>query len=156
MRALRDRRMRVFLAGTEFFRSYGGIQYINRLLVRAFCEMGGRTPLDLEVFSYIDGPEHFPARMAGGTPVRWHGAERHQGKLAWQLSKRLAAIQPDLVLFTHVSLVPMLEAVRRLAPGARVALLAHGTEVWQPSEGRVARFFQRVDSFVSPSSFTGQ
>jgi glycosyltransferase involved in cell wall biosynthesis len=156
MSRTRQRRMRLFLVGTEFFRSYGGIQYINRLLMRAFCDMGSRTPLDLEVFSYVDGPEPFPAGMAGGAAVRCHGAERRRGKLAWQLSKRLAAIQPDLVLFTHVSLVPMVEAVRRLAPAARVALLAHGTEVWQPLEGQVARFFQRVDSFVSPSSFTAQ
>jgi glycosyltransferase involved in cell wall biosynthesis len=156
MSRTRQRRMRIFLVGTEFFRSYGGIQYINRLLMRAFCDMGSRTPLDLEVFSYIDGPEHLPAGMAGEAAVRWFGAERSRGKLAWQLSKRLAAFQPDLVLFTHVSLVPMAEAVRRLSPGARVALLAHGTEVWQPLEGKVARFFQRVDSFVSPSSFTAQ
>lgn len=149
-----ERRMRIFLVGTEFFRSYGGIQHVNRLLVRAFCEMGTRTPLDLEVFSYNDGPEYFPAEMACATTVRWHGAERRRGELAWRLSKRLAAAQPDLVLFTHISLVPLSEVVHRLADGARVAVLAHGTEVWHPLEGRVTRFLPRVDSFVSPSAFT--
>ena len=118
--------------------------------------MGNSTPLDLEVFSYIDGPEHFPAQAEAGTPVRWHGAERRRWQLAWKLTKRLAAVQPDLVLFTHVSLVPLLEVVHRLAPAARAALLAHGTEVWHTLEGRVARFFERVDSFVSPSFFTAQ
>jgi phosphatidyl-myo-inositol dimannoside synthase len=151
-----ERRMRIFLVGTEFFRSFGGIQYVNRLLVRAFCEMGTRTPLDLEVFSYIDGPEHFPAEMAGRRAVRWNGAERRRGGLAWHLAKRLASVQPDLVLFTHISLVPLDEVVQRLAPGARVSVLAHGTEVWHPLEGRVTRFLPRVDSFVSPSAFTAQ
>src|SRR5271156_3647814 len=156
MSRTRQHPMRIFLVGTEFFRSYGGIQYVNRLLVRALCEMGSRTPLELEAFSYMDGPEHFPAMVAGDSPVRWHGAERHRGQLALRLTKRLAAAHPDLVLFTHVSLVPLEEVVRALAPGARVAVLAHGTEVWHPLEGRVARFLPRVDTFVSPSAFTAQ
>lgn len=156
MSRTRERRMRIFLVGTEFFRSYGGIQYVNRLLVRAFCDMGTRTPLDLEVFSYIDGPEHFPAEMAGGRAVRWHGAERRRKWFAWQLSRRLAAVRPDLVLFTHVSLAPLDELAHRLAPGARGAILAHGTEVWHPLKGRVKRFLPRVDAFVAPSEFTAQ
>jgi len=156
MTATRQHRMRVFLVGTEFFRSYGGIQYVNQLLARAFCEMGSRTPLDIEAFSYMDGPEHFPAMAAADKPVRWHGAQRRRGELAWRLAKRLAAAQPDLVLFTHVSLVPLEEVVHALAPGTRVAVLAHGTEVWQPLEGRVARALPRVDAFVAPSAFTAQ
>jgi len=151
-----QRRMRVFLVGTEFFRSYGGIQYVNRLLARALCEMGSRTPLELEAFSYMDGPEHFPAMMSGAAPVRWHGARRRRGELAWRLTKRLAVVQPDLVLFTHISLVPLEEVVHALAPGARIAVLAHGTEVWHPLEGRVEKCLPRVDSFVSPSAFTAQ
>src|SRR5208282_4515373 len=64
-----SRRLSVFLVGTEFFRSYGGIQYINRLLVRAFCELARNTPLDLEVFSFADGPEHFPSAREGDCAV---------------------------------------------------------------------------------------
>jgi len=148
------RPVRVFLVATEFFRSYGGIQYINRLLVRAFCEIGRNTPLDLEVFSFIDGPEHFPSARRRGANVRWHGARRKRGDIAWKLAKRLASARPDLVLFTHVSLLPLAELVRAVAPGARVAALAHGAEVWQPLEGLVARALPRVDSFTCPSAFT--
>ena len=156
MTRARQHRMRVFLVGTEFFRSYGGIQYVNRLLARAICDMGRRTPLELEVFSYVDGPEHFPEMMAGPVPVRWHGAQRRRGELAWRLTKRLASAKPDLVLFTHISLMPLEELVRGLAPGVSIAVLAHGTEVWSPLAGRAARLLPRVDSFVSPSAFTAQ
>ncbi len=156
MSVRRDPRLRIFLVGTEFFRSYGGIQYINRLLVRAFREMGRTTPLDLEVFSFIDGPEHFPSGGQGECAVRWHGAGRSRGEILWQLTKRLANVRPDLVLFTHVSLLPLEELVRTMAPGARVAALAHGTEVWQRLEGIVARVLPRVDSFTCPSAFTAR
>ncbi|HKO03890.1 MAG TPA: glycosyltransferase family 4 protein [Candidatus Acidoferrales bacterium] len=151
-----SRRLSVFLVGTEFFRSYGGIQYINRLLVRAFCELARNTPLDLEVFSFADGPEHFPSAREGDCAVRWHGASRRRGEMAWQLTRRLASTRPDLVLFTHVSLLPLEEMVRALAPRARVAALAHGTEVWRPLEGMAARVLPRVDSFACPSAFTAQ
>jgi len=152
----RERGIRIFLVGTEFFRSYGGIQYVNRLLARALCQMGSRTPLQLEAFSYVDGPEHFPAMMAGATPVRWHGAQRRRREMAWRLTKRLAAAQPDLVLFTHVSLLPLERVVHALVPGSRVAVLTHGTEVWHPLEARAAQCLPRVDSFVSPSAFTAR
>ena len=151
----RKDRLRVFLVGTEFFRSYGGIQYINRLLVRAFREMQRRTPLDLEVFSFVDGPEHFPAE-APDSAVRWHGASRERGRIALQFVRRLALVKPDLVLFTHVSMLPMADAVAALAPQARVAALAHGTEVWRPLTGRVARSLRRVDSWACPSAFTAE
>jgi glycosyltransferase involved in cell wall biosynthesis len=156
MSVRRDQRLRIFLVGTEFFRSYGGIQYINRLLVRALREMGRATPLDLEVFSFTDGPEHFPAGEQGQCVVRWHGASRRRGKIAWQLTKRLANARPDLVIFTHVSLLPLEVLVRAMAPGARVAALAHGTEAWRRLEGIAARVLPRVDAFVSPSAFTAQ
>ncbi len=151
-----QRRLRVFLVGTEFFRGYGGIQYVNRLLVDALSEFAVRTPLRLDTFSYMDGPEHFPARMAGDACVRWHGGERSRRRLAWRLAKKLASEQPHFVLFTHVSLLPLVGAVRALCPAARVALLAHGTEVWQPLAGRIARCLAHVDSLVAPSAFTAQ
>lgn len=156
MSACRKKRLRIFLIGTEFFRSYGGIQSINRLLIRAFCEMGRKTALDLDVFSFTDGPQHFPARRAGESSVRWHGASRSRQEMAWKLAKRLPAARPHLVLFTHVLLLPLEELVRRLAPNARVAVLAHGTEVWQPLRGAVARVLQRAHSLVCPSEFTAQ
>jgi len=154
MKALRKRRLRVLLVGTEFFRSYGGIQSINRLLVRAFCEMGRRTPMDLEVLSFTDGPEHFPSANCGDSPVRWFGASRRRTAIALEFAKRVSIVRPDLVLFTHVSLLPLAEVMPLLAPGTHIAALAHGTEVWKPLGGKVKRAMPRVDSWVTPSAFT--
>jgi len=156
MRPDREKRLRLFLVGTEFFRSYGGIQTINRLLIRAFGEIGRRTSLDLEVFSFTDGPEHSPSWTAGGSRVLWHGARRNRAEMAWQLTKRLPRVRPDLVLFTHVSLLPLEGLVGRFAPHARMALMAHGTEVWQPLAGSLGRALRRVYSFTCPSEFTAR
>ena len=56
-------RFRVFLAGTEFFREPGGIQYVNRELLRMLMEFARRTPMNVEVFSLND--------LAGGLPVEF-------------------------------------------------------------------------------------
>ena len=157
-----DRRLRVLLVGTEFFRGHGGIQNINRLLVRAFCRMGIRTPLALDVFSFTDGPEHIPATfpsVQGGeqqAELHWHAARRSRAALSWQLGRRVAAERPDLVLFTHVALLPLGRLVRSLAPGVRLAALAHGTEVWGPLARRVTGVLSLVDAFVSPSEYTAR
>ena len=157
-----NRRLRLMLVGTEFFRDHGGIQYINRLLVRAFLEIGRRTPMTLEVFSFTDGPEHIPqgAPFAGNgdsaVEIRWHPAGRSRAALSWQLGQAAVSLQPDVALFTHVSLLPLARLVRGFAPGVRVAVLAHGTEVWRPLARRTAKVLPEVDAFVSPSSYTAQ
>jgi phosphatidylinositol alpha-1,6-mannosyltransferase len=152
----------VLLVGTEFFRDHGGIQYINRLLVRAFCRIGERTPLALAVCSFTDGPEHIPSGFPGGTDVhattgiRWHAANRGRATMSWQLGQCAAGSGPDVALFTHVALLPLARLVRTLAPRACVAVLAHGTEVWGPLAPRIARVLPEVDAFVSPSAYTAQ
>ena len=162
MSSFPKRRLRLQFLGTEFFRDHGGIQNINRLLVRAFCRIGLRTPLALDVFSFTDGPEHIPpgypfaGSQGAGAFLQWHTAGRSRPAVAWQLADCLVGSRPDLVLFTHVALLPLAELVRTLAPGARIAVLAHGTEVWGPLAHRVSRMLPHVDSFVTPSEFTMQ
>jgi len=88
--------------------------------------------------------------------VHWHPAGRNRAVLSLHLGGSLILRQPDLVLFTHVALLPLARMVRALAPRARVAVLGHGTEVWQPLAPRVARLLPQVDAFVSPSEFTAR
>jgi len=158
----REHRLHVLLLGTEFFRNHGGIQNINRLLVRAFCAVGVRTPLALDVFSFTDSPKHIPAGFPAadsegeGAVVCWHAAGRSRVAMSWQLAECLAGSRADLVLFTHVDLLPLARLVRALAPAARVAVLAHGTEVWHPLAGRPAKELLQVDAFASPSEFTAR
>jgi glycosyltransferase involved in cell wall biosynthesis len=156
MSGARERRLKIFLVGTEFFRGHGGIQYVNRMLVRAFQEMGRTTPIEMDAFSFTDGPEHLPVQGNDRPDVRWHGARHSRPGMVWQLTRRLGEARPDLVLFTHVSLLPLEDLVRAFAPGARVAALAHGAEVWHPLPKATARALRRAPSFVCPSEFTAR
>lgn len=146
--------LKIFLVGTEFVRGTGGIQYVNRLLLRALLEISGNTPCDIEAFSYSDSAAtlrlDFPARPA----ARLHAFDRQRIAMAAGLSRRLAASRPDLVLFTHVGLLRMAPLVRLLAPNARVAVLGHGVEVWDPLPWALRRELQAAEAVVAPSQFT--
>jgi len=148
----RAQAVRVFLVGTEFWRSAGGIQYVNRLLARALGNISASTPLYLEGFSYGDTTEESRSHEAGC--FRWHAFDRRRGAMVWGLARRLLAVRPHVVLFTHANLLPLARLVRRMCPAARVALLAHGVEVWNPLPARAAGALRCVDHVIAPSAFT--
>lgn len=144
--------VRVFLVGSEFWRSAGGIQYVNRLLARALADVSAATPMHLEGFAYGDTAS--AAHDHSQRNFRWHAFERRRGAMAWRLARRLLAVQPHLVLLTHANLLPLASLVRRLCPGAKVALLAHGVEVWNALPERAARELPRANHVVAPSAYT--
>jgi glycosyltransferase involved in cell wall biosynthesis len=146
-------RVRLFLAGTEFFRT-GGIQQVNRLLLRAWLDFSARSCAEVEVFSLADAPEAPAVDWLQQTPWRWHGMARSRRALVQRLAARVAARQPHLVLFTHVHLVPLLPLVRLISPRTRVAVLGHGVEVWQRLPFALRQVLRLADAVVAPSHYT--
>jgi glycosyltransferase involved in cell wall biosynthesis len=145
---------RVFLVATDFFREAGGIQYVNRELLRMLAEFTGTIPTEVEAFSLNDvlgvppGDFEWPAGFA------WHAYDRARVAMVWNLQRRLLAAQPDLVLFTHVNLAALAGIVRVAAPRARIAVLGHGVEVWKKLRGQVGQGLRDADAVVAPSKFT--
>src|SRR6202162_5597587 len=156
MSAGESRAVRLFLVGTEFFRSRGGIQYVNRLLVRAFADFEEQAPLGLEIFSFNDRPEDAVGLPGPSGRIAWHAFSHSRSALAWGLAWRLNRARPDLLLFTHVSFLPLAVLVRAISPRTRVAVLAHGAEVWRPLPFNVSHQLGRADAIVAPSEYTSQ
>lgn len=156
MTAGNSRPVRIFLVGTEFFRSRGGIQYVNRMLVHALADFGEHAPLDLEAFSLNDRPEEVGGPPGSTEHFTWHAYNHVRSALASGLAWRLHRARPDLLLFTHVSLLPLAELARMISPRTRVAVLAHGAEVWRPLPSTVAHQLVRADAMVAPSEYTGR
>ncbi len=148
-------RLRLFLVGTEFFRS-GGIQQVNRLLLRAWLEFSARSWAEVETFSLADAPEEPAADWVPGVSWRWHGMARHGRALVQRLAARVAAARPQVVLLTHVNLLPLLPLVRAMFPRTRVAVLGHGVEVWRRLPGPMRAALRRADAVVAPSAYTAR
>ncbi len=147
-------RLKIFLVGTEFFREPGGIQYINRMLLRMLAEFARNTPAEVEVFSLNDAADGLPAELKLPAGFQWHGFDRARVKLVWKLERRLWQAQPHLVLFTHVNLAGVAGLVRLAAPRARIAVLGHGVEVWKKLRGQIGQGLRNADAVVAPSEFT--
>ena len=147
-------RFRVFLVGTEFFREPGGIQYVNRELLRMLEEFARETPSDVEVFSLNDFPGGMPQGHELPAGFQWHAFDRGRVAMVWKLEKRLWRAQPRLVLFTHVHLAGLAALVRLAASRARIGVLGHGVEVWKQLGVQIAYGLRLADAVVAPSEFT--
>jgi glycosyltransferase involved in cell wall biosynthesis len=71
-------------------------------------------------------------------------------------------MQPDVVLYGHLLLLPLAWVARRLSPRSRNLLIVHGWEVWiEPFRTRVPRWERLavrswIDQVVSVSRFTAE
>lgn len=141
--------LRVFLVGTEFFNP-GGIQRMNRNLAQALGGESSGCPVTLEVFSYADAPSCCKAHPE----IALRSSARNPLRLAASLAMRLVAAKPHIILFTHVALLKLVPLCRWLAPGASVAVLCHGVEVWEKAAAHLTKRLSGVDWVLSPSQFT--
>ncbi len=149
-----SRPVRVFLVGSEFFHTPGGIQRVNCLLLRMFADVSRSTPLEVEVFSFGDDAASLPREFSGIPCFRWYLFEHSRSELALRLARRLQATHPHLVLFTHAHLLRLGELVSYLAPRAKLAVLGHGVEVWKPLASQIRRRLRRADAVMAPSAYT--
>lgn len=148
------KRFRVFLVGTEFFREPGGIQYVNRKLLRMLTEFARKTPMKAEIFSVNDSPSGLPAGQELPEGFQWHAFDRGRVALVWKLERRLLQAQPHLVLFTHAHLAGLAGLVRTAAPRAQIGVLGHGVEVWKKLNLQQGQGLRSADAVVAPSEFT--
>lgn len=146
--------MNIFLTGTEFLNA-GGIQRVNCMLARAFSQFSARVPATIHAFSYLDSAATLPPELRC-TNVQWHPANRDRAALAMTLLREARRHQPDLLLLTHVSLLPLAPAVRALSPKTKIALLGHGIEVWTQLSAVHRALLRDLDSILAPSQFTAE
>ncbi|MCL4524204.1 MAG: glycosyltransferase family 4 protein [Acidobacteria bacterium] len=149
-----QQRFRIFLVGTEFFREQGGIQFVNRELLRVLAEFARETPTDVEVFSLNDPPGGLPAEYELPAGFQWRGFARRKVGMVLKLEQRLWRAQPHLVLFTHVHLAALAGLARLAARRARIGVLGHGVEVWKKLGVQIAYGLRLADAVVAPSEFT--
>lgn len=148
------RPLRIFLVGSEFFRTPGGIQRVNCLLLEMLKEFAASTPTEVELFSFADAAPEVPANFPCVTGFRWQAFDHSRTAMAVQLGKRLRHARPDLLLFTHAHLLRLARLTRLLRPGVKLAILGHGVEVWKELPEPIHGWMQRADAVIAPSAYT--
>lgn len=148
------RPVRIFLVASEFFGSPGGIQRVNCLLQEMLAEFAAGTPTEVELFSFADAEESIPAHLRAMAGFGWHAFDHSRSSMALRLGQRLQEVRPDLLLFTHVHMLRLARLTRLFRPGAKVAVLGHGVEVWKELPESIRGWMQKADAVVAPSGFT--
>lgn len=124
--------MKALLLAPEYAATDGGIQRILRLYLDALAEDPAHHELSL--VSLNDTPADLAARPATATP-ELHGKPLSvvgcsRSKSAFARAALRAGSGAHRIVCGHAALLPVAALAAR--PGARLALVAHGVEVWQP------------------------
>lgn len=130
------------------FRSTGGIEKVNRTLLRALFEFYLEQKASVRAASpYAIQPDerYFPREMLKGYGgARW----RFLIDMLWRDWKS------DLVLVGHVNLAPAVWLLKKRYPGLKIAVMAHGIEVWTPLTGFKRHLLHQADHIIAVSRFT--
>ena len=134
---------------TEVWRSPGGIQRYNRLLVDAL--EASSPDARVSIISQLDRPSPpAPGRRASMTGCDG-GRARFVARAATAMRGR-----PDIVWINHLHLAPLTFACRALARRAHVIVTAFGEEVWRPIPPLRLAGLKRSDRILSISRYTAE
>ncbi len=146
-------RGRTLLLAPEIFASEGGIPRILQLYLKALGELtepgGGVRLLALN----DDGISAEGLRRCGGPALESQtGCNRSKARFVWA-ALRLAR-GCDRIICGHVAQLPVAWLARRLNPGLRYHLVAHGIEVWRAFTLAERLALRGADSIFCVSDFT--
>ena len=60
----------------------------------------------------------------------------------------------DMVILSHINLLPVGWLIKKISPGTKIILLAHGIEIWQPLNFQKTNMLRSCDRVLSVSKFT--
>ena len=60
----------------------------------------------------------------------------------------------NVVILSHINLLLVGWFIKKIAPGTKIILLAHGIEIWYPLNARKRKMLQHCDKILAVSSYT--
>jgi glycosyltransferase involved in cell wall biosynthesis len=147
-----SRRLRSVMLLSDGFGGFGGIAKFNRDFLTALS----KSPLVAHLRAL---PRTMPEPVEADMPVALV-YERTAGAGNWVYALRLLACvirreRIDIVLCGHLNLLRAAWVVARLK-GARLVLVIHGFEAWQPRGGLHGWLAGRIDELVSVSRLSAE
>jgi phosphatidylinositol alpha-1,6-mannosyltransferase len=142
---------RILLVLPEVFGCEGGIQMFCRSLCLAAGRWAENNGASVSAIVMNDRSEP-DARYVNGAFSRYISARKSKARVVANYLQQTVMQAPDLTVFGHVSLAPLLllPAARR----ARTCVVTHGIEVWQPLRRAEQKALQRADSVLAVSEHT--
>lgn len=140
--------MNVLVIATDAFGGHGGIALYVRNVLKALCVHPSRP-------SVLAIPRVAPLRSEPLPAGLTWDTSALNGKASYVASVARAALRPwDLVICTHIHLLPLAYAVKQIRR-APLALFVYGSEVYRPTNKPLAnRLVSELDAYVSIRTMT--
>jgi glycosyltransferase involved in cell wall biosynthesis len=141
---------RILFLTLKVFSATGGIEKVSRIAGMALHHLGGERGSDLQVFSMHDRQEEVQEKYFPATAFRGFGGRRTAFVLKSIGEGRRAAV----VILSHINLLSVGYAIKKVSPNTKLVLLAHGIEVWEPLPAWKVAMMQTLDKVLPVSAFT--
>lgn len=126
----------------------GGIEKVNRVLLRALYEMQLQqvfTVTAASPYATTSNEKYFPNKqLAGYGGSRWR----------FMLAMLFRAFRPDLLFVAHINLAPAARLLKWKYPDMKIVAIAHGIEVWKEMAGMKKWLLRHADRVITVSQFT--
>jgi glycosyltransferase involved in cell wall biosynthesis len=142
---------RILFLTLRIFSATGGIEKVCRILGKALFEMTFNGDCSLNIYSSHDtkyqssDKAYFPSDCFSG-----FGNNRFK----FLNASFLKGIKSDVVILSHINLLPIGWLIKRFSPKTKLVMLAHGIEVWSLPLGIKKKMLNACDEILCVSQFT--
>ncbi|KQR72699.1 glycosyltransferase family 4 protein [Pedobacter sp. Leaf176] len=113
----------------------GGIENVCRVFIHALEDLGSQNKInDFKALSLYDNSSSTENYIGFGG-----------NKPLFSLSVVKNAIQAEVVILSHINLLPFAKLIRIIYPRKRIILFAHGIEVWRPLSSWRRKLLNKIE-----------
>ncbi|HUS00534.1 MAG TPA: glycosyltransferase family 4 protein [Chitinophagaceae bacterium] len=131
----------------KVFSATGGIEKVCKVAGKALYDL---HPGNVTIFSVYDkqadvDTKYFPTSIFTGFTAKKFKAFYYSIR---------EGIKNNVVILSHINLLPIGFFIKIISPKTKLVLLAHGIEVWQPLSDLKSKMLQKLDLIVAVSNYT--
>lgn len=134
------------------FSATGGIEKVCRAAGKALHESDVENKGVTTVYSLYDETAQIDERYFPVTAFK--GFAGNKGSFVFSAVRQ--GMKSNVVLLSHVNLLPIGYLIKKTSPKTKLVLIAHGIEVWESVAGFKGKMLNVVDLFLPVSSYTAQ
>jgi len=142
---------RILFLSLRIFSATGGIEKVCRILGKALFENTFSGNCSLEIYSSHDTMKHsnnnayFPSDYFSGFS---------NNRFEFLNAAFFKGLKSDVVILSHINLLPVGWLIKRFSPKTKLVMLAHGIEVWSLPLGIKKKMLNACDEILCVSQFT--
>lgn len=142
---------RILFLTLRIFSATGGIEKVCRILGKALFENTFCGNCSLEIYSSHDSSNqaknnrYFPSDIFSGFENK---------RLEFLNDSFYRGLKSDVVILSHINLLPIGWLIKLFSPNTKLLMLAHGIEVWSLPLGLKKKMLGSCDEILCVSQFT--